>query len=79
MNKKEDTPEAELDTVGTRYLKVVNIVFFSDVAIYTVELMVSEHWRPEVKEAKDTEISNLLDYNIFKEVKDVGQQTIGSK
>ena len=70
MNKKEDTPEAELDTVGARYLKVVNSVSFSDV---------SEHWRPEVKEAKDTEISNLLDYDIFEEVKDVGQQTIGSR
>ena len=77
MNKKEDTPEAELDTVGARYLKVVNSVSFSDVAIYTVELPVSEHWRPEVKEAKDTEINNLLDYDVFEEVKDVGQLTIG--
>ena len=73
MDKKDDPTEAELDTVGAKYLKVVNSVSFSYVAIHTVELPVSEHWRPEVKEAKDTEVNNLLDYNFFKEVEDVGQ------
>ena len=68
MDKNDDPPEAELDTVGAKYLKVVNSVSFSDIAIYTVELPVSEHWRPEVKEAKDTEVNNLLDYDVFKEV-----------
>ena len=80
--KNEDTDtleDKEKDTVGAKYLKVINSVPFLDVAIYTVELPFSEHWRPEVKEAKDTEISNLLDYDIFEEVKDVGQQTIGSR
>ena len=60
MDKKDDPTEAELDTVGAKYLKVVNSVSFSDVAIYTVELPVSEHWRPEVKEAKDTEVNIYL-------------------
>ena len=79
IDKKDDSTEAKLDTVGAKYLKVVNSVSFSDVAIYTVELPVSEHWRPEVKEAKDTEVNNLLDYDVFKEVEDAGQQTIGSR
>ena len=42
MDKKDDPPEAELDTVGAKYLKVVHSVSFSDVAIYTVKLPVSE-------------------------------------
>ena len=76
IDKKDDSTEAKLDTVGAKYLKVVNSVSFSDVAIYTVELPVSKHWRPEVKEAKDTEVNNLLDYDVFEEVEDVGQQTL---
>ena len=48
-------------------------------AIYNVELSVSKHWRPEVKEDKDTEENNLLDYDVFEEVEDVRQQTIGSR
>ena len=54
MDKKDDPTEAELDTVGAKYLKVVNSVSFSDMAIYTVELPVFDHWRPEIKEARDT-------------------------
>ena len=79
IDKKDDSTEAKLDTVGAKYLKVVNSVSFSDVAIYTVELPVSEHWRPEVKDAQDTEVNNLFDYNLFEEGEDVGQQTIGSR
>ena len=51
--------DVESDTVGGNYFKVVNIVSFADLSIYTVELLVSEHGRPEVKEAKNTEINNL--------------------
>ena len=54
--------DAESDSVGTQYLKVVNHMSFSDYAIYTVELPVSKHGTPEVKEAKMAEVSNLLDY-----------------
>ena len=61
------------DTIGTNYLKVINSVSFSDLAMYTVELPVSEHGRPDVKEAKTAEVSNLLDYDVFEEVKDEGQ------
>ena len=46
--------------------------------IFTVEVPVSEHNRPEVKEAKVREIKNLEDYEIFEIVEDVGQETIES-
>ena len=65
--------------MGTNYLKITNNVSILDLAIYTVELPVSEHGTPEVKEAKMAEVSNLLDYNVFEEVKDEGQETIGSR
>ena len=52
---------------------------FSDYSLYTVELPVSKHGTQEVKEAKMTEVSNLLDYDVFEEVKDEGQEMIGSR
>ena len=57
----------------------MNHVSFSAAAIYTAELPVSEHGTPEVNEAKMTEVSYLLDYEVFKEVEDEGQETIGSR
>ena len=60
--------DAEKDNVGAHYLKVINHMSFSDYAIYTVELPVSKHGTPEVKGAKMTEVSNLLDYDVFEEV-----------
>ena len=71
--------DATSDNIGTNYLKVINSVSFSDLSIYTVELPVSEHGRPEVKEAKTAEVNNLLNYDVFEEVKDEGQETIGSR
>ena len=71
--------DAESDNVGTHYLKVVNHMSFSDYTIYTVELPVSQHGTPEVKEAKMAEVSNLLDYDVFEEVKDEGQEEIRSR
>ena len=49
------------DAVGANYLKVVYSAAISDLSIFTVELPVSEHGRPEVKEAKEAEVNNLLD------------------
>ena len=71
--------DAVSDKIGAKYLKVVNNVSFSNLAIYTVELLVSEHRRPEVKEAKMAEVNNLLDYDVFEEVEDKGQETISSR
>ena len=39
----------------------------------------SEHWRPEVKVAKQNEIKNLIDYETYEEIKDKGQEMIGSR
>ena len=52
---------------------------FNDLAIYTEELPLSEHGRPEVKLAKKGEIQNLMDYDVFEEVPDVGQDCIASR
>ena len=65
--------------MSAKYLKLVNSVSFSDTAIYTLELHVLEHGLPDVKEAKVNEVINLLDYNVFEEVEDKGQDTIGSR
>ena len=70
--------DAILDSVGANYLKVVNHVSFSEAAIYTVELPVSEHETPKVKKAKMAEVSNLLDYDVFEEIEDKGQETVES-
>ena len=44
--------DAEKDNAGAHYLKVVNHMSFSDYSIYTVELLVSKHGTPEVKELR---------------------------
>ena len=67
------------DSVGASYLKMAQSVSFSEFCTYTIELPISEHWRPEVKVAKRSEIKNLQDYKTFVEVKDEGQTTVGSR
>ena len=44
--------DEEKDSIGAKYLKVINSVSFLDIANYTVELPISEHGRSEVREAK---------------------------
>ena len=43
MDKEDKQEEVKLENVGAKYLKMVNSVFFSDVAIFTVKLPISEH------------------------------------
>ena len=57
------------DGVGANYLKMAQSVSFSKFATYTVELPLSEYWRPEVKVTKRAEIKNLQDYKTFMEVR----------
>ena len=40
--------------------------------IYTVELPVSKHKRPDVVEAKMKEVRNLEDYKVFEKIENVG-------
>ena len=75
----ENLQNLEKDVVGARSLMVVNSVSFSELCSYMVKLPIAEHWRPEVKVAKKNEIKNLLDYDTFEEIEDVGQETIGSR
>ena len=42
-----------------------NVDCFDEVAIYTLEVSVKEHKRPEVIEAKEKEIENLEKYWVF--------------
>ena len=37
--EEEDQEDVRLDSVGAKYLKVVNSVSFLDVAVFTVELL----------------------------------------
>ena len=64
--------ELERDKISTFWMKIENTECFDDVAIYTVEVQVKEHKRPEVIEAKDKEIGNLEKYGIFEEVENEG-------
>ena len=66
------------DNEGAHYLKVVNHVSFDDAAIYTVEIPASEQGMSEVRGAKMSEVSNMMDYEVFEEVEDRGEETIGS-
>ena len=61
------------------YLKTEQNVCFLENAIFTVEVPVSQHNMPEVKEAKLKEIQNLEDYEMFDCVEDIGQEFIVSR
>lgn len=47
-------------------MKAPQSIFLTDTCIYTVELPISKHWRPEVKVAKKAEIKNLQDFIVLK-------------
>ena len=42
-------------------------------------MLVKEHKKPEVIEAKQREIENLEKYGVFEQVEDVGKETVGSR
>ncbi len=67
------------DVIGAKYLQVEKSVYFMDYEIFTVEVPVREHGKPEIVEAKENEIQNLKTYETFEEIKDEGQETIGSR
>ena len=77
--KEQDLKDDKINIVGAKYLRLENSVSFIDSMIYTVELPVLEYKCPEVLEAKDREVRNHEDYNIFEEVVDDGQDTIVSQ
>ena len=52
---------------------------FDDITTFVVEVPVKEHQRPEVIAAKEKEMQNLKNYDVFEKVKDEGQITIGTR
>ena len=54
-----------LDEIGAKYMQMERSVCFLDNTIFTLEVSVSEHKRPEVKEVKIKEIKKLEDYDTF--------------
>merc|ERR1712105_393602 len=71
--------ELERDQTATFWLQMENTECFDDIAIFAVEVPAKEHKKPEVMEAKDRELENLEKYDVFEEVEDIGQETIGSR
>ena len=59
-------------------MKMELSVCFLENAAFVVEVLVLEHKRPEVKEAKLMDIQNLEDYETVELVEDVGQECIGN-
>ena len=72
--KRKDMSKEEISIF---WMQVENSECFDDITIYTVEVPVREHKKPEVIEAKAKEIENLEKYGVFEEVE--GQETIDSR
>ena len=64
--------ELERDQTSTFWLRMENMECYDDIAVYTVEVPVSEHKNVEVIEAKEKELENLTKYGVFEEVEDNG-------
>ena len=62
--------ELERDKVSAFWLKMENTECYDDMAVYTVEVPVTEHKKVEVIEAKERELENLTKYGVFEEIDD---------
>ena len=71
--------EMRKEEISTFWMQMKNSECFDEMTIYTVEVPVREHKKPEVIEAKQKEIENLEKYGVFEEVEDEGQETVGSR
>ena len=69
--EREEEDESELrrdlqnDIIGAKYLQVEKSVYFMDYEIFSVEVPVKDHGKPEIVEAKNKEIENLKLYETF--------------
>ena len=68
--------EMRKEEISTFWMQMENLECFDKMTIYTVEVPVREHKKPEVIEAKQKEIENLEKYGVFQEVKDEGQDKV---
>ena len=71
--------ELEKDSISTFWMKFENEECYDDMAVYAVEVPRAEHKKEEVIEAKEKELENMFNYEVFEEVEDEGQETIGSR
>ena len=78
-NENEIRRDLQNDKIGAKYLQVEKSVYFMDYQIYSVEVPVKDHGKPEIIAAKNKEMKNLKFYETYEEVKDEGQETIGSR
>ena len=63
---KEDVKKV---TIGTYWMiSERNECFNDEIATYVVELLVHQHKKPEVQEAKKVKLKNFKDYDTFEEV-----------
>ena len=66
------------DLIGAKYMQMEHSVCFLVNAVFVMEVPVSEHNRPEVKEEELKETQNFEDYETFEFVRNVEQEYIGS-
>ena len=79
-NEAMDQVDEKDDAIGAYWLKSEKTECFdNNNTVFVVELPIKYHKIPEVIEAKEKEYKNLTNYDTFEEVKDVGQQRIGSR
>ena len=71
--------EIRNEVISTFWMQKENSECYDDITIYTVEVPVREHKKPEVIEAKQKEIENLEKYGVFEEVEDEGQEVVDSR
>merc|ERR1711867_311600 len=58
-NEDEVRNDLQNDVIGAKYLQVEKSVYFIDYEIFSLEVPVKEHGKPEIVEAKGNEIQNL--------------------
>ena len=78
-NKIETRKDLKNDIIGAKYLQIEKSVYFMDYQIYSVEVPLKDHGKKEIVAAKNKEMDNLKFYETYIEVKDEGQETIGSR
>ena len=74
---KDSWRDIQDDNVGAKYLKMAISVWFLELFIFVVEVLIKESKKPEVIEVKEKETQNLKKYNTFEEFDDEGQDEIG--
>ena len=75
---KELRKDLEKDGVSTFYMRLERSECYDPIATYTVEIPSKKQNTPEIKEAKQKEIENLMKYNMFEEVEYEVQERITS-